>query len=76
MDLTTLPGSEEKKAALKAAIRKAGEGLSKAERLSLYTGAMYGVGELGRGVLAPPTEDLLGPHFLQGRNLVVDFPLR
>ena len=75
MDLSNLPVPAEKKVALKAAILSAGEGLSDADRLSLYIGAMYGASEVERGRLAPPgpVERELGQHFVDGRDLVVNF---
>ncbi|MDO9381829.1 MAG: hypothetical protein Q7T86_03105 [Hyphomicrobiaceae bacterium] len=72
MDLTTVPASAKAKAALKAALQSAGEGLSRGDRLLLLEGAMYGAGEVESGVEAPPTGlDLLGPFFVQGRDLAV-----
>lgn len=77
MDLTTLPASDDQKAALKQALLQAGATMSDDDRFYLYAGAMYGAEEVTSGVMAPPTGlDLLGPRFVEGRDLVVNFPYR
>lgn len=69
MDLVQQSASE----ALKSALRSAAEGLSIAGKIDLLAGAEWGLKER-EGLLGYPGPLPVGPEFLKGRQIALDFP--